>query len=244
MHDIFNCHCGPLGCECRSWDRLPSFFPSEHYMLNRSMDVTVGQGIVRDAGLEPVDMRRYFDHHQDLYFEFPLWLTADLCGVQHPSHLPRLVPDTWDPFDLTTHYRQLSPEKDDAEEPYFRSPPCMSISTLKRCAHMPKIRASFVGKGPLPHPSIGSFGGVPPPPPPTVHPDGWHIRTSGYVDSLASHPFMTRNAESIGYRTQDIDTSVAGSIYELQDRPRGSRELSMDRHRGNFLRAFAQRMVS
>ena len=46
---------------------------------------------------------------------------------------------------------------------------------------------------------------------------------------------MTRSfAEFLGYRAQDIDTSVAGSIYEFQDRPGGSRELSMDRHRGNF----------
>ena len=124
-------------------------------------------------------MRRYCDHRQDVYFEFLLWLTADLCGVQHPSHLPRLVPDTWDPFDLTTHYRRLSTEEDDVEEPYFQSHPCVSISTLKRCADMPKILVSFIGKGPPPHPSVVSFEGVPPPHPPTVHLDGWHIRTSG-----------------------------------------------------------------
>ena len=153
----------PLGHTC--------FFPSDHYMLNRSMDVTVGQGIVRDAGLEAVDMQRYFDRHQDLYFEFPRWLTADLCGVPHPSHLPQLVPDTWDPFDLTVHYRRLSLEEDDAEEPYFRSPPCMSISTLRRCANMPKIRASFVGKGPPPHPSVVSYGNAPPPRPSSVNPE-------------------------------------------------------------------------
>ena len=46
---------------------------------------------------------------------------------------------------------------------------------------------------------------------------------------------MTQNfAESLGYCAQDIDTSVAGSIYELQDRPGGSREPSNDRHQGNF----------
>ena len=132
--------------------------------------------------------------------------------MQHPSHLPRLGSDTWDPFDLTTHYLRLSTEEDDTEEPDFRSPPCMSTSTLMRCANMPEVRVSFIGKGPPPHPSIVSFEGVPPPHPPPVHPDGWHIRTSGYVDSLASHPFMTQNlAESLGYCAQDIDTSVAGS---------------------------------
>jgi len=92
-----------------------------------------------------------------------------------------------------------------------------------------------IGRGPPPHPSVVSLEGVPLPHPPPLHPDGWHIRTIGYIDVLASHPVMTRGfAESLGFRIQDIDTSASGSIFELQDRPGGHRQLSHDRHRGNY----------
>ena len=98
---------------------------------------------------------------------------------------------------------------------------------------MLRIRASFHGTGPPPHPSVVSFGDQPFPHPSPSQPDGWHIRITGYIDMQASHPCMTRGfASSLGFRVHDIDSSASGSFLEVQDRPGGPRQLSNIRHRG------------
>ena len=59
-------------CLCMPALGVTSLLPPEHWMVTHAMDVTVGQDIIRDAGLDLSDMRRFLDHHQIVYFKFAL----------------------------------------------------------------------------------------------------------------------------------------------------------------------------
>ena len=201
---------------------LTTFLPRNHWRRPLERDVAIGERIARAAGLEAGDMSGFLDFWNlrapDM---FPFWLNNDLCGVQHPCHIPRLIPAEW-----VYHIN----DEDVDSAPLSQNPPCMAVSTMWSGADMPQIRCSFPGTGAPARADVVTGLALP-----RLPLNGWVVRTTGHVDTKATHNFMTRTfAEEIGLRAQDIDLSLSGSVFEVHDRPGGSYQLSYRRHRGSY----------
>ena len=207
---------------CQQTRNLTTFLPLTHWRRPLERDVAIGERIARSAGLEEGAITGFLNFWDlrtvDL---FPRWLINDLCGGQHPDHIPGVVAAKWN-HDV---------DDEDADTvPLRQSPPCMAVSTLWCDADMPRIRCSFPGRGTPARADV--LTGLPLP---RLRANGWVVRTTGHVDTQATRIFLTRNfAGEIGLRVQDIDTSLSGSVFEVRKRPGGPTQLSYRGHRGNY----------
>ena len=117
--------------------RATTFLPDDHWLRNVTMNTSIGDHIMRLAGLRPGDMQRFLHYHREADTKFKAWLLGDLAHVQERVHLPVQI------MERGTRPDDSSDDEADPWVVHHHNPPEMHVATLYRGADLPKVWASF-----------------------------------------------------------------------------------------------------